>query len=407
MPNIQQHILAYLNWRQKTNNVTADGMTRYKNYLKHFVNFLEGYKIYDIENITFVSLEEFQKFLSCEKTKFGISRKIGTQNDMLSMVNVFLRWLVKEGLLSSDLSINIKYKKNPDKLDGDISKNFPGGKGGVFQNLINLMPPHEVYIESHLGNGAVMRRKRSANHNVGIEIDPNVICMWNKEKQINFDLVHGDAITFLKGYEFSGKELVYCDPPYLRVTRKKYNALYKYEYTEEQHRELLNVIKTLKCKVIISGYKSSLYSEELQNWHSHSFQAATHSGLAIEYVWMNYPPPVELHDYSFLGKNFRERERISMKKKRWINRLNKMSSRDREVLLNALKWVWAGSPDNNTLIDYHSLGDEFRARERRNRKRQTWIKRLQTMSILEKQTLLDAISTSNIMDNGTIFSLCE
>ena len=29
--------------------------------------------------------------------------------------------------------------------------NYPGGKGGVYQRLINLMPPHEVYIETHLG----------------------------------------------------------------------------------------------------------------------------------------------------------------------------------------------------------------------------------------------------------------
>lgn len=29
--------------------------------------------------------------------------------------------------------------------------NYHGGKGGVFQKLINLMPPHEVYIETHLG----------------------------------------------------------------------------------------------------------------------------------------------------------------------------------------------------------------------------------------------------------------
>ncbi len=53
--------------------------------------------------------------------------------------------------------------------------NYPGGKGGVYQRLINLMPPREVYIETHLGGGAIIRNKKSAKKNIGIEIDPNTI----------------------------------------------------------------------------------------------------------------------------------------------------------------------------------------------------------------------------------------
>jgi site-specific DNA-adenine methylase len=37
---------------------------------------------------------------------------------------------------------------------------FLGGKGKCYQRLINLMPPHQTYIESHLGGGAVMRNKK-------------------------------------------------------------------------------------------------------------------------------------------------------------------------------------------------------------------------------------------------------
>lgn len=29
--------------------------------------------------------------------------------------------------------------------------NYPGGKGAVYQRLINLMPLHDVYVETHLG----------------------------------------------------------------------------------------------------------------------------------------------------------------------------------------------------------------------------------------------------------------
>jgi site-specific DNA-adenine methylase len=55
---------------------------------------------------------------------------------------------------------------------------YPGGKGKCYQRLINLMPVHETYIETHLGGGAVMRNKRPAARNIGIDIDQQVIDVW-------------------------------------------------------------------------------------------------------------------------------------------------------------------------------------------------------------------------------------
>ena len=215
--------------------------------------------------------------------------------------------------------------------------NYPGGKGSTYQKFINIMPPHEVYIETHLGGGAVMRNKLPAERNIGIEIDPNVIALWSSNATPkNLELICGDAIEYLKGYQFIGKELVYCDPPYLRNTRKKIYPLYKYEYTVDQHEELLNVIKSLPCMVMISGYKSHLYFESLKVWYTHSFRAKTHHGTATEWVWMNYSPPIKLHDYHYLGDNFRAREIIKKKTERWISRFKKMPVLEREAILSAI-----------------------------------------------------------------------
>lgn len=217
---------------------------------------------------------------------------------------------------------------------------YPGGKGGVFQKLINLMPPHEIYIETHLGGGAIIRNKRPARRNIGIEIDPEVIEMWRKtQRKIDFELIQGDAIDYLKSYRFTGQELVYCDPPYLRDTRKKRASLYKYEYSVKQHIEFLEVIKSLPCKVMISGYESALYKESLKSWHIYSFKAGCHHGIAIEWLWMNYPPPVELHDYRYLGSNFRERERIKNRSKIWVNKFKSIPVLERQALLNTLKAI--------------------------------------------------------------------
>jgi DNA adenine methylase len=223
---------------------------------------------------------------------------------------------------------------------------YPGGKGGIYQKHINLMPPHEIYIEAYLGGGAVMRKKRPAPVNIGIEIDVNAVDMWSgAAAPKDMQLICGDAIKFLQEYQFTGKELVYCDPPYLRNTRKRIKSLYKYEYTIEQHIELLKVIKSLPCMVMICGYESSLYAEALNSWFTHSFQAKTQNGTAIEWVWMNYSYPEKLHDYNYLGDNFRERELIKNKTKRWVSRLGKMPILERRALLSAIYSVY-----NNDLI---------------------------------------------------------
>lgn len=51
---------------------------------------------------------------------------------------------------------------------------YPGGKARLHQWLINRIPPHSVFVSTHLGNCAVMRYKRPAKLNIGIDLDPAV-----------------------------------------------------------------------------------------------------------------------------------------------------------------------------------------------------------------------------------------
>jgi DNA adenine methylase len=214
---------------------------------------------------------------------------------------------------------------------------YLGGKGQTFQKLINLMPPHDVYIETHLGGGAVIRNKKPAKRNIGLEIDPKVIEMWSDEEKRGLLIIQADAVNYLKSYKFTNNELIYCDPPYLRETRRRKRKFYKFEYSFEQHVELLEVIKALPCMVMISGYESDLYKEMLKGWHIHTFQAKTSVGVATEWLWMNYPPPSQLHDYRFLGDNFRQRERLKKKKENWVSRLKSMPVLERQALLLAIE----------------------------------------------------------------------
>jgi hypothetical protein len=307
---------------------------------------------------------------------------------------------------------------------------YPGGKSGpgVYHRLINLMPPHETYIEPFLGGGAVMRLKRPASYNIGVDLDADVISAWSTNsgkadsagkiggngdatgsagavklplvdedypwcgtgrlldsaklpvsavrggnadsrrrrsadlavsdrqtvhlpmadplgnsgdrRSPRFRFLRGDALTFLASYPFQPADLIYCDPPYLMETRSS-GRLYKHEMTTEQHIELLSTIGALSCRVMISGYWSELYSSSLHRWNSIHFEAMTRGGMATEWLWFNFPEPVALHDYRYLGESFRERQDLKRQRQRWIARLESMSILKKRMLLAAIAGIGA------------------------------------------------------------------
>ena len=150
-----------------------------------------------------------------------------------------------------------------------------------------------------------------------------------------FEFHQGDGITFIENRHFEPDEFLYCDPPYLPSTRSG-RRLYTYEMTNADHRRFLRAIRGLPCMVMISGYWSQMYASALKGWNVVSYEAMTRGGPAVEYLWFNFPPPVALHDYRYLGANFRERERIKRQKARWTARLLRMPPLQRQALLAAI-----------------------------------------------------------------------
>jgi len=87
--------------------------------------------------------------------------------------------------------------------------------------------------------------------------------------------------------------LFYLDPPYLHETRASTGS-YKHEMSEADHQELLAVVKQCRGKVMLSGYPSSLYDQELTGWKREDFMidnkaaGGTTKRQMTEAVWMNY-----------------------------------------------------------------------------------------------------------------------
>ena len=147
---------------------------------------------------------------------------------------------------------------------------------GLCQAIIALMPPHDTYIETHLGGGAIMRRKAPALRNIGIDRHERALEGFSCDYPV--ELVPGCAHRFLTEFAYQGRELIYCDPPYLHATRTS-KRRYRYDYEEADHIALLTLLKTLPCSVILSGYPSALYDEALSGWQSLELQVMNQSGV--------------------------------------------------------------------------------------------------------------------------------
>ena len=208
---------------------------------------------------------------------------------------------------------------------------------GLCQPIIALMPPHDTYIETHLGGGAIMQRKPPALRNIGIDIDPQPLqafsCHYSVEK------VQGCAHRFLAEFDFQGRELIYSDPPYLYCTRTS-KRRYRFEYEEHDHLGLLECLKSVPCNVILSGYPSALYDEQLSGWRSMELQVMNQGGVRTEKLWFNFTPD-RVHWPSYAGTNFTDRQRIKRKAANWGKRYQAMPHAERLAVLSAMMAVEA------------------------------------------------------------------
>lgn len=224
---------------------------------------------------------------------------------------------------------------------------YIGGKNhaGTYQRIINLIPPHDVYIEGCVGSGAILRMKKPAASSYAVDKNGRVLGALDRAAP-NLTLVDGDIITWLRRFKW-GRDVVYfiyLDPPYLSSVRggRRY---YVEEMSEPDHRRLLALIKRLPANVhvMISGYPSPLYDTELAGWEREEFTVYTRTHQKrTEVLWMNYPRPDTLHDLRYVGGNYRQRWNEKKRQRRWVEKLKKMDVLQRGALMAAIREVGLG-----------------------------------------------------------------
>ncbi|MCH7882619.1 MAG: hypothetical protein IIB69_13840 [Proteobacteria bacterium] len=213
-----------------------------------------------------------------------------------------------------------------------------GSKGGagVFQAIIAVMPPHDIYIESHLGGGAIMKNKPRAAVSIGCDINPLVVKNFGDD--VFFKMVCGDARSFIDDFDYAGSRvLIYADPPYLHSTRSTLKR-YTFDYSISDHLALIHSLKGAVDKgalVILSGYPSRLYDELLPGWRSIEIQAMTRGGPRTEKIWLSFPAGL-VQSAKYAGKNALDRQRIKRKAARWKDNFSRLPPGERLAILSAL-----------------------------------------------------------------------
>jgi DNA adenine methylase len=89
---------------------------------------------------------------------------------------------------------------------------------------------------------------------------------------------------------------IYLDPPYYGAEH-----YYSTDFTEQDHKDLLTILKQTKAKWLLSGYANPLYDEELKDFYRLKTPSIKHSyGITeqnrrpdrpkvVEVLWANYP----------------------------------------------------------------------------------------------------------------------
>lgn len=290
-----------------------------------------------------------------------------------------------------------------DAVKRDVSS-YPGGKSGagVYQRLINLIPPHRVLIVPFAGHCGVVRNIRPAEHTIVIDQDP-VVCQWwdswrRSKRGRALEIHHCDGIEWLRFRlgcteyfaamacdagsgdgrssdtgsrnrrlvmesgcdrmtqnpastadvaQFGGtratlqpaaEAFIFCDPPYV-LSERASGRIYECEMSDEDHRRLLGTLTQLDA----SRYQTMVcgYASDLY--------------AALD--------PWESIDHRVPTRGGLQDERI---------------------------WMNYGKPVK--LHDYRYIGDGRRSRERIRRRQKNWREQLMQMSIQEREAMIEFLN---------------
>lgn len=141
-------------------------------------------------------------------------------------------------------------------------------------------------FEGGIAKGS-FRRHKSGRRSITRDIRSGVL--FNAARRLRHVVIeHRDANKLMTDMD-SKDTLFYLDPPYVAETRTAIK-IYSHEMTDQAHRDFLELVRSLKGKIVLSGYPSPLYSNGLETygWKRIDKRAIVNSGGSrIESLWLS------------------------------------------------------------------------------------------------------------------------
>lgn len=266
-------------------------------------------------------------------------------------------------------------------------KGYTGNKGidGLWQWIINRIPPHKVYYELFAGSATIARALPAHSHKTLVDIDPGTVKMLQKELgSSTVKSICADALQLLStvgtmaactdnnnctGQLGSVKTkvtvppamfvsnsmvrtaqnnctseqihltvpdrhiMIYADPPYRFINRRGKRNLYKYEMTDEQHLQFVIACSTVNANCMISHPENDMYDKHLHGWTKEKFTVSYHGHVTQECIYYNYPKPSVLQTYDYVGSDCWDRQRVKRKIERLARKLADLPALERNAVI--------------------------------------------------------------------------
>jgi len=161
------------------------------------------------------------------------------------------------------------------------AKTFNAAKAREWEE--GLYGAYVFIIKNRMSCMAFGRTFDSSVESIWRKTIPRIEKIENRIKRVKF--IVGDIASHIPNDE---QTFLYLDPPYIRAGVNMYTK----EMSIEWHQQLLKRIRISRSKIMISGYHSILYDQELKNWERESWLKAVlctkRKPKREEICWRNY-----------------------------------------------------------------------------------------------------------------------
>lgn len=229
-------------------------------------------------------------------------------------------------------------------ISSQILDNYTGNKqvNGLWQFIINRIPPYKIYYELFAGSAAIARNLPPMDPKVIVDCNAGITdALGCIPRLSNAKIICADALQILSTVAAAPgvtDAFVYMDPPYRFSCRRQKRKYYEYEMTDLQHQELLSRVRTVKFNCMISHPQNEMYDKALKGWTKEKFKVSYQGTVAHEWIYYNYPKPSVLHTYDFVGSDCWDRQRVKRKIERLAKKLQELPELERNaVIARAIK----------------------------------------------------------------------